>query len=167
MEEKELNLCDLLKGCEGERFYSRAYGEVTLNEIVIDDRPCSQEIKVYTPDPQSDRLWFLRDGRKHKNGEIDLYPSRQLCMKYPLDAYAAWMEWAESRKPKRWRAKKGDEYWYIDGIIHPCQGKEDMIRTDYTRYKIGNYFRTREEAQQAAEEVRKTLIKFHEHYQKK
>ncbi len=94
MEEKELNLCQLLKGCEGETFYSRAYGEVRLNEIVRDDRPNSQEIKCYTPDPQSDRIWFLRDGRKFKNGEIDLYPSRALYEKYPLDARAAWQEWA-------------------------------------------------------------------------
>lgn len=152
MQAKELNLCELLKGCVGETFYSRAYGEVTLNEIVRDDRPNSQEIKVYTSDPQSDRIWFLRNGRKHKNGEIDLYPSRALYEEYPLDAYSAWMEWQESRKPKYILAVKISS-WY-DGD----DGREDEEYGDNEWFR----FKTEEEARQAAEAVRETLYKFHE-----
>ncbi|MBD5585901.1 MAG: hypothetical protein HDQ88_12535 [Clostridia bacterium] len=176
MEEKELNLVELLKGCEGETFYSRAYGEVALNEIVRDYRPNAPEIKVYTPDPQSDRVWFLRDGRKHRNGKVDLYPSEDLLKKYPFDGRAAWQEWLEARKPKRWRAKSSSgwavseceghwedyTYWYItsDGVI--AQDEETNCKADNLRHELGNYFRTEELAKQAAEGIREYLKKFHE-----
>lgn len=145
MEEKELNLVELLKNCVGEKFYSRAYGEVTLSDIVRDFRPNSQEIKVYTPDPQSERIWFLRNGQKHKNGEIDLYPSRALYEKYPLDANKAWYEWAEARKLK--------SYLIVKAFVR----NEDetgicIINERFT-------FNTKEEAKQAAEVVREALQK--------
>lgn len=152
MEEKELNLCELLKGCEGETFYSRAYGEVRLNEIVRDDRLNSQEIKVYTRDPQSDRIWFLRDGRKHKNGEIDLYPSRALYEKYPLDPAKAWAEWKEARKQKRILQVE------IRLISNDGKSIEDYEEVNMEMSDI--------DLTQAAEAVREALAKFHQQKQK-
>lgn len=152
MEEKELNLVELLKGCEGETFYSRAYGEVALNEIVRDYRPNAPEIKVYTPDPQSDRVWFLRDGRKHRNGKVDLYPSEDLLKKYPFDGRAAWQEWSEARKPKHYLKV------YIEGFQDGTLSMPDVRITEWLK------FRTIDEVKQAAEGIREYLMNFHKQH---
>ena len=62
----------------------------------------------------------------------------------------------------RWRAKKGERYCFVgnQGII--MTDKEDSFCGDKNRYEFGNYFRTKEQAEQAAELVKATLKKFHE-----
>ena len=188
MEEKELNLCELLKGCEGEEFYSPISNEpLTLKSVfgcsltfLIDnedeltvDFDKQGHITICSLDETS-QLKCITD----PNSLCLVYPSRTLYEKYPLDAYSAWMEWKEARKPKRWRAKssagvavsecKGHwedySYWYVtsDGVI--AQDEETNCKTDNLRYNIGNYFRTEEEAKQAAEAVRKTLEEFHSNH---
>ncbi len=65
------------------------------------------------------------------------------------------------QKPKRWRAKEGRGYYFIAEDFKPREDREYNTSVDNKRYDIGNYFRTHAEAQQAAEEVRKTIEKFH------
>ena len=62
----------------------------------------------------------------------------------------------------RWRAKDGEEYCYVgnQGII--MVDKEDGHCADKNRHEFGNYFRTREQAEEAAELIKATLKKFHE-----
>ncbi len=101
MTEKELNLCELLKGCEGEKLYSPYIGECRLTEIKPDE---DHSIWIRN----SDDVWVALPSCGHEpDGVVMLYPSRALYEKYPLDAAKAWSEWAESRDPKRWRAKEG------------------------------------------------------------
>lgn len=82
----------------------------------------------------------------------------------------------ESRMPKLWRAKNSIDvseseceghwedynYWYIssDGEIE--NDEESGLLIDARRYNFGNYFRTENKAQQAAEVVKEALQKFHE-----
>ena len=91
-----------------------------------------------------------------------LFPSRVLYEKYPLDAYSAWMEWKEARKPKRWRAQEKGEYWCIVFDGNAISTIELDCRGDHNLYNFGNYFRTKGEAIRAAEVVREALAKFHE-----
>lgn len=97
------------------------------------------------------------------NGVCCLYPSRALYEKYPLDAYSAWMEWQSERTPKRWKAKSEDNerYWTVGTTCEPESYQETEVEFDKKCYDCGNYFRTEEEAQQAAEAVRECLAKFH------
>lgn len=62
----------------------------------------------------------------------------------------------------RWRAKYNGVYYFItfNGKI---DSENDMYcALDNQRYNFGNYFRTRKQAEKAAEAVRETLKKFHE-----
>ena len=164
MKEKELSLCELLKGCVGKEVYSLLEG-VTFIRNVGNALITTTENNNYT-----------EIGSIYAGGVCLLYPSKELYEKYSLDAYSAWMEWKEARKPKRWRAKSSAgvavseceghwedySYWYItsDGVI--SQDEETNCKADNLRYELGNYFRTKEEAQQAAEVIRKVLQEFHE-----
>ena len=97
----------------------------------------------------------------NKGGCI-LWPSEELYEKYPLDPYSAWMEWKEARKPKRWRAEIGEIYWRISAKGNTSVTEEYNTETDDYCYNYGNYFRTKEEAEQAAEIIKDALHKFHE-----
>ena len=62
----------------------------------------------------------------------------------------------------RWRAEKGKMYYVIggSGIVEALTEANDCYDEDF--WKIYNYFRTKEQAEKAAEVVKKALRKFHE-----
>nr|DAJ81262.1 MAG TPA: hypothetical protein [Caudoviricetes sp.] len=62
----------------------------------------------------------------------------------------------------RWRAEDGKEYYYVDNQEIIIVDKEDGHWADENRYRIGNYFHTREQAEEAARRVKETLRKYHE-----
>ena len=58
----------------------------------------------------------------------------------------------------RWRAEKGELYYYVfsDGIIDEyC---DEYCTVDDTMYNLGNYFKTKELAEEAAEKVKGLLL---------
>lgn len=170
MEEKELNLCELLKGCEGEEFYLLDCGNATLDGIQTNNSrgDSIKFLSLHSTNFDSGTIIINPNGKRKVFGSAILYPSRAFYEKYPLDAYSAWMEWKEARKPKRWRAKQYEKYWYLDRrfIAKSCiAGPNESF--DNTNYENGNYFRTKEEAEQATEAVKEALQKFHEQNLKK
>ena len=153
MEEKELDFCELLKGCERMEVYSLLEGITFIRNV--------GNALITTTESNN----YGEKGNVYAGGECLLYPSKELYEKYPLDAYSAWMEWKAERKPKRWRAKKYQGYYYIDiigGRIVTKYDTDEREEPDNNKYDSYNYFRTEEEAKQAAEAVRETLAKFHE-----
>lgn len=152
MEEKELNLCEILKGHEGEEFYSLMHGNIrymtnSAEGFVMFDYP--ESISLYP------------NGKYDENAEVILYPSREAYLKYPLDARTAWMEWQEEQKPKRWHPKNGGPYWFVNfNTLRP----EQSLRSNsgFNWEEDLNHFQTKELAQQASEAVQECLMKFHE-----
>lgn len=63
----------------------------------------------------------------------------------------------DSPKPNRWRAEMGKLYYFIDATF--CANREEDIYTpmDNYRHNIGNYFRTKEEAQAMADRFKAIL----------
>ena len=75
------------------------------------------------------------------------------------------LQWnAEEKRVEniRWRAEDGKEYYYVgnQGIL--MVDKEDGVCADKNRYEFSNYFRTQEQAIEAAKRVKETLRKYHE-----
>ena len=65
-------------------------------------------------------------------------------------------------KPMRWRAQKGFLYYAIgtDGVVRWDIDK--YTETDTKRFNFGNYFKSKEDAERAAQTFKESLIKFHE-----
>lgn len=61
---------------------------------------------------------------------------------------SGWFE--EIPEGKRWRAKKGEVYWCVRNDGGVADDYEDKTDIDDGRYELGNYFKTEEEAQKAA-----------------
>ena len=88
MEVKELNLCELLKGHEGETFY---FGEidrnVTLKEIKKFKNGRGYLVVTYC----NDNYLIRNDGKWYEYGDISLFPSKD---------QRDWNKWIEEQKPK-------------------------------------------------------------------
>ena len=63
---------------------------------------------------------------------------------------------------KRWRAKRGGYFYYIDCFFEPEQSIEVFLEEDDDIYKSGNYFETTEEAEEYAEYIKKCSLEWHE-----
>lgn len=62
--------------------------------------------------------------------------------------------------PKRWRATKNEKYFHIEASFNNIIGyKEEFNCIDDSRYRIGNYFKTQEEAEKVKEELDKFWAK--------
>lgn len=63
---------------------------------------------------------------------------------------------------KRWRAKYGYCYYYINDIFEVCSYAETFSRIDNAKYETLNYFKTGEEALEYAEYIKKCSLEWHE-----
>ena len=71
---------------------------------------------------------------------------------------------AEEKKVEkiRWRAEKGGEFYYFGNNFKVFLNTEHNTWLEDAIYNTFNYFRTREQAEKAAEVVKEALRKFHE-----
>ena len=101
---------------------------------------------------------YFRTNDWHDNNHVRLANDDEKKILFDeIDKYG--LEWNPNTKMlvnKRWRAAKGEEYYYLTNsnldIISKIEGILSL--SDEYRYKIGNYFQTREEA----EEYQKKII---------
>lgn len=86
---ENINLCELLRGHEGEKIYSPLFGEVVIDFV---NPTGSYPITVKTD--RGDRYDFESDGcyySTYEGGECLLFPSKD---------QRDWNKWAEEQKPK-------------------------------------------------------------------
>lgn len=62
----------------------------------------------------------------------------------------------------RWRAKKGEEYHFLSNGLTEGSATETNVSFDKELWDSFNYFRTEEQAEEAARRVKETLRKYHE-----
>lgn len=65
---------------------------------------------------------------------------------------------AKEIKAYRWRAKRTEAYYTLDSTLDVIESTEYGDRYDDGRYDSGNYYRTRKEAEIAAEKIKKVLL---------
>ena len=63
----------------------------------------------------------------------------------------------EDIKPKRWRSKYGCDYWFIGTSMKTMCEADLLSYPDNSRYNSGNYFKTEEQAESAAEKIKELL----------
>ena len=161
MEEKELNLCELLKGCEREKIFLPDEGECEIVSVKEDKIELSQESNRYII-LCDDSLWIKHTGFAYA------YPSKESFLANPLNAPKTWKEWKEARVNKRWHPKDGEKFWHLNEFMNVVSSFYDKDSfDDYTMVnETDNCFQSYELCQQAAEAVRECLTKFHEQNQK-
>ena len=90
-----------------------------------------------------------------ENGSLERESDRTIAyMASTLDKFNLLdSEWFEEipEEYKRWRAERGETYYYISDDREVYDDTEEYHSLDGGRCLIGNYFKTREEAQKAVE----------------
>ena len=66
----------------------------------------------------------------------------------------------EGIKKDRWRAKRGENYYFLDSRFIIIQACENSHTIDNIRYNSGNYFRTTGQAERAKPYIQKALDDF-------
>ena len=84
---ENINLCEILKGHEGETFYSPCYGYITLKAI----KPHCY-FSLFFNDNNSDYK-FTKHGKISANNNAD-------CVLFPSKEQRDWNKWVEEQKPK-------------------------------------------------------------------
>ena len=63
---------------------------------------------------------------------------------------------------ERWRAEAGQKYYFVNSFFFLIDWEYERGRsTDLTRYDIGNYFKTKEQAQKFIESLKPIFERFH------
>lgn len=63
---------------------------------------------------------------------------------------------------KRWRAEEDNEYYYIDSEFSIRSDNDNYVVVDNNKYMNGNYFKTKEEAEEYAKYIKKCSLEWHE-----
>lgn len=107
------------------------------------------------PGSHYNRSWSV-GGLRHVSTSIR--PSTKAEIQIALDALDKnVLRWNASEKrveKKRWRAKKGEEYWFVHYDLKSRCDIEALTTIDNARFDSGNYFKTEEESDAIAQEVR-------------
>jgi conserved domain protein len=64
--------------------------------------------------------------------------------------------------PKRWRANFGGEYCFIDDNFSIKWDRDKEYFVDNRKYEFGNYLKSKEEAKEYAEYMKKCSLEWHE-----
>ena len=73
-----LDLTKILKGCEGQTFYSTCYGEITLLNINLEE-DIDYPITAYVGEDREECVSFTKEGKEYEifPGECILFPSKE------------------------------------------------------------------------------------------
>lgn len=146
-----LDLCALLAGCEGMRLYSTVEGPVMLTRIDTGHA----DFPVEVVDSDGATSYYTRKGCFLKES-IALGGE---CVLFPAKDQRDWSKWGKP-EPGPWKPESGEDYWTVDGSMQvSCETNIDAS-FDIARIAVGNCFRTREEAEEAAEELKRSLAEF-------
>ena len=143
MEEKELNLGEILKDHIGETFFHPMYGDVEVNGIKYGFIYLNLSNDCTASLPANDCL--------HPSGMARLYPDAESLKKYPFDGLVAWQEWIEANKPK----------YILQAQIRLISNHGKTIEDS----EIIEIETSDEDMTQAAEAVKATLEQFHKDHQ--
>lgn len=109
--------------------------------------------------PTKDSLYFCghKEDVRHATNE-----EKQFLFDKMKEQGLRWNAEEKRVEKLRWRAKDGAFYYYVDNKGNLMIDREDSVYTDRNRYLFNNYFRTREQAKEAARRIKEVLHKYHE-----
>lgn len=103
-------------------------------------------------EPNNDReCLFLRGDLIEEDSKVCIATKKEAeIIKHKLDAVNE-----KYGIPKRWRAKKGEKYWFISGhSFNILETIDNYGKLDKTQYELGNYFKTKEDAQVKLDKIK-------------
>lgn len=110
----------------------------------------------YNTDLSSNKGWN-REAFRHATEE-----EKQLLFKKMKEQGLKWNAERKRVEKIRWRASSDERYYYINHLLDCHSDIEESHIFDEDRWKVDNYFRTGEEAEEAIKRIKETLRNYHE-----
>lgn len=110
----------------------------------------------YNTNHSSNEKWN-KDAFRHATEE-----EKQLLFDKMKEQGLKWNDEEKRVENIRWRAKKGEEYHFMNTDFTTVNTTELGDDVDTNRYDALNYFHTEEQTSEAAKRVKETLRKYHE-----
>lgn len=164
--------------------------QINGNEVVVEKEEESKDFSRGDILVSLSNEIILVDDYDFKGGHLYSFVHVDLSGQLSKEPYFQWNEWhdwrlateeekqllfdkmkeqglrwnAEEKRVEniRWRAKKGKEYYYVGNQGSVMIDIEGDYCIDEKRHKSGNYFRTKEQAEEAAKRMEEVLCKYHE-----
>lgn len=141
-----------------------AWRVVNQNEEVLKrDNFIDKKIEVMSdggsPDFVKDTNYlFIRGGNKEGDGIIRICTAEE---KLIIERKVKAINEKHGIK-RRWRAEEDNEYYYIDSEFSIRSDNDNYVILDNNKYMNGNYFKTKEDAEEYAEYMIKKSLEWHE-----
>ena len=110
----------------------------------------------YNTNHSSNEKWN-KDAFRHATEE-----EKQLLFKKMKEQGLKWNAEEKRVEKVRWRASFDERYYYINHLLDCHSDIEDSHIFNKERWKMGNYFKNKEQAEEAAKRVKETLRNYHE-----
>jgi hypothetical protein len=110
----------------------------------------------YNADRSSNKCWNSADFRHATEEE------KQLLFDKMKEQGLKWNAEEKRVEKVRWRASFDERYYYINHLLDCHSDIEDSHIFNKERWKMGNYFKNKEQAEEAAKRVKETLRNYHE-----
>lgn len=164
--------------------------QINGNEVVVEKEEKSEDFKRGDILVSLSNEIILVDDYDFKEGHLYSFVHVDRSGQLSKEPYFQWNEWhdwrlatdeekqllfdkmkeqglrwnAEEKRVEtiRWRTKKGEGYYYISTYTRIMSHIESDNKVDYLLWHAYNYFRTEEQAREAANRVKETLRKYHE-----
>ena len=164
--------------------------QINGNEVVVEKEGKSEDFKRGDILVSLSNEIILVDDYDFKEGHLYSFVHVDRSGQLSKEPYFQWNEWhdwrlateeekqllfdkmkeqglrwnAEEKRVEniRWRAKKGKEYYYVGNQGSVMIDIEGDYCIDEKRHKSGDYFRTKEQAEEAAKRMEEVLCKYHE-----
>ena len=165
--------------------------QINGNEVVVEKEEKSEDFKRGDILVSLSNEIILVDDYDFKEGHLYSFVHVDRSGQLSKEPYFQWNEWhdwrlateeekqllfdkmkeqglkwnAEEKQVEkiRWRAKSGKYYFSFSGITFNLDCYTECFAKDDTNlYNCGNYFRTKEQAKEAAKRVKEVLRKYHE-----
>ena len=124
--------------------------------IFKEDNGCGQFTSHYNTANFPNNYWFSASFR------CAIEEEKQLLFDKMKEQGLRWNAEEKRVEKIRWRAKEGEEYFYIGKNIHVCKFPENNDVCDNILYDALNYFRTSTQAEEAAKRMKEVLRKYHD-----
>lgn len=125
--------------------------------VVKNDIPYSKELKeiefkgIKVINTHKNSLFFL-DGFEDGYEQLEDFELILTDEKLEIEKFIGYVN-QKYGIPKRWRAEEGEGYYFLDGKCEILSTYESKKKIDDDFFKLGNYFKTKEEAEKVKEEL--------------
>ena len=125
--------------------------------LIFKKNTCSEYFSSHYNYSEKDNNMWLIDAFRHATEE-----EKQLLFDKMKEQNLQWNAEEKRVEKIRWRAKKGGDYYFIDVDLIVKSIDDTYSTFDYKLWDALNYFRTQEQATEAARRMKESLIKYHE-----